>query len=61
VLTEGVVPSLHVDYKNTRIKQYFQEGLAEGLLNLSALRQIGFDANQQPTNSSKHRKLPHGT
>jgi len=24
VLTEGVIPSLHVDYKNSRIKQYFK-------------------------------------
>ena len=28
VLTEGVTPSLHVDYKNTRIKQYHKEGRA---------------------------------
>src|SRR3954465_14945955 len=28
VLTEGVIPSLHVDYKNTRIKQYHKEGRA---------------------------------
>ena len=25
VLTEGVIPSLHVDYKSTRIKQYHKE------------------------------------
>jgi hypothetical protein len=25
VLTEGVIPSLHIDYKNTRSKQYFKE------------------------------------
>jgi len=25
VLTEGVVPSLHVDYKDNRIKQYFKQ------------------------------------
>src|SRR5262249_35100393 len=25
VLTEGVIPSLHVDYKNSRIKQYFKQ------------------------------------
>jgi hypothetical protein len=24
VLTEGVIPSLHIDYKNSRIKQYFK-------------------------------------
>ena len=28
VITEGVYPSLHVDYKATRIKQYHQEGRA---------------------------------
>src|SRR6516162_7150382 len=25
VLTEGVIPSLHVDYKSSRIKQYFKQ------------------------------------
>jgi hypothetical protein len=28
VITEGVVPSLHLDYKNTRIKQYHKEARA---------------------------------
>jgi hypothetical protein len=28
VITEGITPSLHVDYKNTRIKQYHKEGRA---------------------------------
>ena len=28
VITDGVIPSLHVDYKNTRIKQYHKEGRA---------------------------------
>ena len=58
VITEGVVPSLHVDYKSTRIKQYHKEGRAlrtettinntrefgigKLLKNLPALRQIGF-------------------
>ena len=28
VITEGVTPSLHVDYKHTRIKQYHKEGKA---------------------------------
>ena len=28
VITDGVVPSLHVDYKKTRIKQYHKEGQA---------------------------------
>jgi hypothetical protein len=28
VLTDGVIPSLHVDYKNSKIKQYHKEGRA---------------------------------
>ncbi len=63
VLTEGVVPSLHVDYKNTKIKQYHKEGRAlrtettinntrdfaigKRLHNLPALREIGFQANRR--------------
>ena len=63
VITDGVVPSLHVDYKNTRIKQYHKEGRAlrtettinntrdfgigKLLKNLPALRQIGFRANRR--------------
>jgi hypothetical protein len=63
VITEGVTPSLHVDYKRTRIKQYHKEGRAlrtettindtrdfgvnRGILNLPKLRQIGFQANRR--------------
>jgi hypothetical protein len=63
VLTEGVIPSLHVDYKHTKIKQYHKEGRAlrtettindtrdfqinKGLHNLPALREIGFQANRR--------------
>src|SRR5438067_258499 len=63
VLTEGVTPSLHVDYKHSRIKQYHKEGRAlrtettindtrdfgigKRLPNLPALRRIGFDANRR--------------
>jgi len=63
VITEGVVPSLHVDYKRTRIKQYHKEGQAlrtettindtrdfaigRRLKNLAALRKIGFEANRR--------------
>jgi hypothetical protein len=63
VLTEGVIPSLHVDYKNTRIKQYHKEGRAlrtettinntrdfgigKKLKNLPALRELGFQANRR--------------
>ncbi|HZA71525.1 MAG TPA: MarR family winged helix-turn-helix transcriptional regulator [Propionibacteriaceae bacterium] len=63
VITNGVVPSLHIDYKNTKIKQYHKEGralrtettindtrdfgLSKRLTNLPALRQIGFSANRR--------------
>ncbi|HZD15992.1 MAG TPA: hypothetical protein VE196_12890 [Pseudonocardiaceae bacterium] len=63
VITEGVTTSLHVDYKNSKIKQYHKEGrairtettindpgdfgLAKRLTNLAALRQIGFPANRR--------------
>ena len=63
VLTDGVIPSLHVDYKNTKIKQYHKEGrglrtettinntrdfqINKGLMNLPALRKIGFQANRR--------------
>ena len=63
IITNGVTPSLHADYKNTRIKQYHKEGRAlrtettinntrdfnigKNLLNLPALRKIGFSANRR--------------
>jgi hypothetical protein len=63
VITDGVIPSLHVDYKSTRIKQYHKEGRAlrtettinntrdfgigKRLKNLPALRQVGFQANRR--------------
>ena len=63
VITDGVTPSLHVDYKSTRIKQYHKDGRAlrtettinnscdfaigKRLTNLPALRQIGFTANRR--------------
>ena len=63
VITEGVVPSLHADYKHTRIKQYHKEGRAlrtetiindtydfaigRKVQNLSALRKVGFRANRR--------------
>jgi len=63
ILTEGVTPSLHVDYKRSRIKQYHKEGRAlrtettindahdfgvgKRLKNLPALRKIGFAANRR--------------
>jgi hypothetical protein len=63
VITPGVIPSLHVDYKNSRIKEYFKEGRAlrvettindtrdfrigKRLKNLPDLRGIGFAANRR--------------
>jgi len=63
VITEGVVPSLHLDYKSSRIKIYFKEGRAlriettinntrdfnigKRLTNLPALRKVGFRANHR--------------
>jgi hypothetical protein len=63
VLTEGVTPSLHVDYKHSKIKQYHKQGralrtettindtgdfgLGRRLCNLPALRQVGNTANRR--------------
>jgi hypothetical protein len=63
VITDGVTPSLHIDYKHTKIKQYHKEGRAlrtettindtgdfgirKGLTHLPALREIGFSANRR--------------
>ena len=66
VLTRDVTPSLHVDYKHSGIKQYHKEGQAlrtettinntrdfgigKRLLNLPALREVGFAANRRLLN-----------
>ena len=63
VVTQGVIPSLQVGYKFSKIKQYFKEGRAlrtettinnthdfgvgRSLTNLPALRAIGFNANRR--------------
>ena len=63
VVTDGVTPSLHADYKHTTVKQYHKEGRAlrtettindtrdfgikKGLGNLPALREIGLSANRR--------------
>jgi hypothetical protein len=63
VLTTGVTPTLHVDYKRSRIKQYHKEGRAlrtettindtrdfgigRRLPNLPQLRAVGFQANRR--------------
>ena len=63
VITEGVVPSLHVDYKKSRIKQYHKENQAlrtettindtrdfaigRRIENLEELRKVGFAANRR--------------
>ncbi len=63
VITDGVVPSLYVDYKSSKIHQYHKLGRAlrtettinnardfaigKRLHNLPALRQVGFQANRR--------------
>jgi len=63
IITSGVTPSLHVDYKNSKIKQYHKLGRAirtettinetrdfgigKRLTNLPALAQVGFTANRR--------------
>ncbi len=63
VITDGVSPTLYVDYKSTRVKQYHKENRAlrtettinnakdfaigKRLKNLPALREVGFQANRR--------------
>ncbi|MGH9083548.1 MAG: hypothetical protein ACRDWN_09410, partial [Acidimicrobiales bacterium] len=63
VITDGVIPSIHADYKHSRIKQYWKQGVAlrtettindtrdfgigKKLPNLPALREVGFSANRR--------------
>lgn len=63
VITNGVIPTLYIDYKHTRIKQYYKENralrtettindtydfaLGKRLKNLPALREVGFQANRR--------------
>ena len=63
VVTDGVTPSLHAGYKNSKVKQYHKLGkairtettindtrdfgLSRRLTNLPALRQIGFTASRR--------------
>jgi hypothetical protein len=63
ILTEGVIPTLHIDYKHSKIKQYHKEGKAlrtettindtrdlgigKRLDNLPALRAAGFAATRR--------------
>jgi len=63
VITDGVVPSLHIDYKLSRIKQYHKLlealrtettinntrdfGIGRRIENLAELRKIGFAANRR--------------
>jgi hypothetical protein len=63
VITDGVTPSLHVDYKNSKIKQYHKLGkalrtettindardfgVAKGLSHLPELKEIGFTASRR--------------
>jgi len=61
IITDGVIPSLHIQYKRCDVKQYFKEGralrtettindahdfgLKRGLLHFDALRQLGHRTN----------------
>jgi hypothetical protein len=63
VITEGVTPSLHINYKNSKIKQYHKLGkalrtettvndtadfgVAKGLSHLPELKEIGFTASRR--------------
>jgi hypothetical protein len=63
VITEGITPSLYIDYKHSRIKQDHKDGRAlrtettindprdfdirKGLSHLSALRKVAFQANRR--------------
>ncbi|TAJ20381.1 MAG: hypothetical protein EPO65_03930 [Dehalococcoidia bacterium] len=63
IITEGVVPSLHVYYKNAHLKQYHKQdralrtemtshdtrdfAIGRRLHNLPALRKVGFSANRR--------------
>jgi hypothetical protein len=63
VFTEGITPSLHLEYKHTRVKQYHKQGRAlrtettindsrdfaigKRLCNLPALREVGYAANRR--------------
>jgi hypothetical protein len=63
VITDGVVPSLHIDYKKSRIKQYHKLlealrtettindtrdfGIGRRIENLAELRKVGFAANRR--------------
>ncbi|MGH9041770.1 MAG: hypothetical protein ACRDZ3_16250 [Acidimicrobiia bacterium] len=63
IFTDGVIPSIHIEFKATRVKQYHKEGRAlrtettinntrdfgigKRLKNLPALREVGFSANRR--------------
>ena len=69
VITDGVVPTLHIDYKHSKIKQYHKEGKAlrtettindsrdfgigKRLHNLPALRAAGFTATRRLLDAGK--------
>ena len=76
VITEGVVPTLHIDYKHSKIKQYHKEGKAlrtettindardfgigKRLDNLPALRAAGFTATRRLLDVEKLSHDPAG-
>jgi hypothetical protein len=58
VITEGVTPSLHVDYKRTRIKQYHKEGLAlRTETTINDTRDFAIGKRLNPTNLDALRQI----
>jgi len=74
VITDGVIPSLHVEYKHSKIKQYhklgralrtettindtYDFGIGKRLKNLRALAQVGFSANRRLLATQHVRRDP---
>ncbi len=57
VITQGVIPSLHVSYKSSKIKQYFKEGRAlRTETTINNTHDFGIGRNlQQPARPAGHR------
>jgi len=61
VLTEGVTPSLHIDYKRSRIKQYHKEGRAlRTETTINNARDFGVGKTLNATNLTALRKIGFG-
>ena len=55
VITDGVIPSLHVDYKHSRIKQYHKEGRTT-----ETSATTGSTARATGTSTDRTRECPPG-